>query len=152
MKRTMDNGALWRSLERSRIPIAGHLCSNREEVNIEVFAVAAYSDLFETLKARANIKQKQIECARTHESRSRFEKMRSALQSVVAWWQEHPEVDLRHAILTLPPDVCFMLWFRNDTGDLLGGFESRNGLKLSYSRGKEFFGQDWEPTPDPNFP
>ncbi|MGQ0799435.1 MAG: hypothetical protein ACT4NL_04890 [Pseudomarimonas sp.] len=150
MQTALSPETVWRSVELSDSPIALLLRGRREHATIDFCGEATLSELFSTLEVRGEIKRGQVERAQAEASRWRLEQMHSAIQSVVIWWRENPEVKLWQVGVSLPPDVCFVLWFRHDTAEFLGGFESRNQLVLSYQRGKEFFGGDWEPIPDPN--
>lgn len=150
MQTALSSETVWRRIELSDSPIAIHLRGRQEQATIDFCGEATFSQLLSTLEVRGEVKRGQIGRARAEASRLRLEEMHSAIQSVVTWWRQNPEVKLWQVGVSWPPDVCFVLWFRHDTEEFLGGFESRNHLALSYLRGKEFFGDDWEPIPDPN--
>jgi hypothetical protein len=111
--------------------------------------IVSFEALAPTLRTRNELKQMQFERAVSASSKSRFKAMGAAISAVLEWWEHHRDVSLRYTCLTAPPDISFVLWSRNDDGTIVGGFESRDATRLTYERGKEFFGDDWEPTPDP---
>ena len=148
----MNTCEIWTDLERSGVEIARRVYALRSELVVSVDDVFNHASLAQILRIRSRLKRGQIERARDPASRRRLEVMGSAITRVADWWDAHPHVSLRQTSLAMPPDVGFVLWFRNDTREFLDGFETRNASKLSYERGKAFFGDDWEPLPDPNVP
>ena len=142
---------LLRALSRSESELAMRIleCARVEALAISSDTVVTFDSLAPTLRRRADLKCIQVERAVSSSSRRRYETMRAAIAGVLAWWEDHPDVPLRYTILTAPPDVSFVLWRRDDDGEIVGGFESRSANRLTYARGKEFFGDDWEPNPDP---
>ncbi len=110
----------------------------------------ASSDSLRILRVRLDIQNDALARAKSSSTRERRALMASALARAVNWWSAHPAEGVRYVCLSFPPDVSFLLWFDQTTGEFISGFESRDGTKLTYARGKEFFGSDWEPTPDPS--
>jgi hypothetical protein len=138
-------------LVRSESAIARQICEISQGVPLTASSdcIASFDTLAPTLRTRAKLKQMQLERAVSASSKHRFEVMGAAISAVLEWWDHHGDVALRYTCLTAPPDVAFIVWSRSDNGAIVGGFESRDATRLAYERGKAFFGDDWEPTPDP---
>jgi hypothetical protein len=144
---------IWTELARADSLLAHHLCELRDQVlvTLTLDEKCTYEGSAQVLRARANIKRGQADAACSPESRSRYELMGSAISHVVDWWDNNQSTPLRYVCLEAEPDACFILWFRADDGAYLDGFESRRASKLTFERGKAFFGNDWNPPADPGF-
>jgi len=137
------------ALQRSPLSVASRILelSDEQIISVSLDSPATYNEIARTLISRVEVKKQQAQLAASPVSWSRFEAIGSAISSVLAWWSEHQSATLRYVCLDSPPDITFVLWFNPEDGALVGGFESRVATKLSYVRGKEFFGGDWEPVP-----
>ena len=109
----------------------------------------SFQDVRTLLRDRLAVKVMQLGRARAEASRARLQTMHDAIALVVAWGERSPDMLLQIESLAASPDVHFVFWRRADTGEIISGFETRAATRLSRERGKEFFGADWEPTPDP---
>jgi hypothetical protein len=150
MSTPRESERLLQSLKLSQSPIAERISSLWDAVRVDINMLASHPDLAPTLRTRLDIKRMQIARAVSVESKARFETIAGAISHFLEWWDLNPTIPVRYISMSMDPDACFIVWLRSDTEEFLDGFESRDATRLSYARGKEFFGRDWEPTPDPN--
>jgi hypothetical protein len=110
-----------------------------------VFDVAEYSRI---LRIRAGTARASVDRKTCEQSRRRSKSIAVALDQVLSCQELQRPGDLRLVCLDSPPDVSFLLWLGAETYEFIAGYESRDATKITFARGKEFFGADWEPPPE----
>ena len=135
------------ALERSLAGVVPEIArfGRNADWRITPIETLSYESVYESVGWRFKIKLAQVADAKCPVSKRRFEVMGRALEELLAWWSSNRKFELLNVIIHTSPDVIFVLWMLPESFEIVGGFESRNSALLTFKRGKEFFGEDWEP-------
>jgi hypothetical protein len=101
------------------------------------------------MRTRVRVKVTQLARSQDATERSRLTEIHAALLLAISWIDQDSTRRLRVEVLHGEPDLAFIIYRNDMSGEIISGFESRNSRTLTLERGREFWGSSWRPPLDP---
>ena len=101
------------------------------------------------LRTRVRVKVAQLAQSQDVTERSRLTEIHAALVLAISWLDQDSTRRLHVEVLHGEPDLSFIFYRSDVSGEIISGFESRDSRKLTPERGREFWGSSWRPPLNP---